>query len=382
MERFESARLQLRNDIGPLTLPLFYVTSVLLLAVHVLGSLWFAVGDTEEGWVQEEELHTMPLSRQYTRSLEWALSKLPPSSLRLTVDLKTPGERWLGILGTCLALVCGSLFVSFVTNTMAGVARTSIRTKQVLRSVQKYCGLYGIPYAYSMQIRRYVEREHRRKELANHMNLLNDLPDGMVRELFQEARSQTLHHHAFFREVPLLHQSQRVQKINFVNVKQCLHSRNVFWFPIVFFPQQQNAMGSLHNIDFRVPGTGSGNWFREPFDGFRRVRFCSRGLDGTGSGNRVPGTKGIKKVPDSGDSVPKVPKVALYFESILFYTFESTSILSKYNSILFKYKSILSRFKSILSKDKKSILVNLESILLYLKSILLYFERILVLSKV
>ena len=45
----------------------------------------------------------------------------------------------------------------------------------------------------------------------------------------------------------------------------------------------------------RVPGTGSGKWFREPFDGFRRVRFCSRGLDGTGSGNRVPGTKGIKK---------------------------------------------------------------------------------------
>ena len=54
--------------------------------------------------------------------------------------------------------------------------------------------------------------------------------------------------------------------------------------PLVLFvfPQQQNAMGSLHNIDFcvfwaswggsgyknRVPGTGSGNWFREPFDGF------------------------------------------------------------------------------------------------------------------
>ena len=28
VERFESTRLQLRNDIGPLTLPLFYVTSM------------------------------------------------------------------------------------------------------------------------------------------------------------------------------------------------------------------------------------------------------------------------------------------------------------------------------------------------------------------
>ena len=72
-----------------------------------------------------------------------------------------------------------------------------------------------------------------------------------------------------------------------------------------------------------VPGTGSGFSFRnrfpeigfrtrgivpgsegcEPevskvsvFDGFPRVRFCSRGLDGTGSGNRVPGTR----VPGQG----------------------------------------------------------------------------------
>ena len=45
--------------------------------------------------------------------------------------------------------------------------------------------------------------------------------------------------------------------------------------------------------------------------GFRWVRFC---LDGTGSGNRVPGTKGIEKVPGSRDSDPKVPKVTLYFD--------------------------------------------------------------------
>ena len=63
------------------------------------------------------------------------------------------------------------------------------------------------------------------------------------------------------------------------------------------------------------------------FEGFgvrwvRRVRFYSRGLDGTGSGTRGPRTGGVKKVPGSRDSDPKVPKVTLYFESILLY-FES-----------------------------------------------------------
>ena len=60
-------------------------------------------------------------------------------------------------------------------------------------------------------------------------------------------------------------------------------------------------MGSEVWIDSRVPK------FQEPVPMV------------PGSGNRVPGTKGIKKVPDSGDSVPKVPKVTLYFESILLY---------------------------------------------------------------
>ena len=41
------------------------------------------------------------------------------------------------------------------------------------------------------------------------------------------------------------------------------------------------------------------------FDEFRRVRFCSQGLDGTGSGNRVPGIRGIKKVPGLEIPLPR-----------------------------------------------------------------------------
>ena len=47
-----------------------YMTLSLFAAVHVLGSLWFAAGDTPGGWVIEEALHDMQLTRQYTRSME------------------------------------------------------------------------------------------------------------------------------------------------------------------------------------------------------------------------------------------------------------------------------------------------------------------------
>ena len=95
------------------------------------------------------------------------------------------------------------------------------------------------------------------------------------------------------------------------------------------------------------------------FDEFRRVRFCSQGLDRISSGNRVPGIRGIKKVPGFGDSVAKVPKVALYFESMLLH-FET--ILLYFSGILLYFESMLFCFES---KN------------LYFESMLLYFATML-----
>ena len=65
---FRAAQSGMRVGIGPLAVPLLCATLVLTLAVHVLGSIWFAVGDTEEGWARAENLHTAILSRQISRS--------------------------------------------------------------------------------------------------------------------------------------------------------------------------------------------------------------------------------------------------------------------------------------------------------------------------
>lgn len=205
LDRYRSSRGEMpsarREDLLSLVRPVVYMSLSLFGAVHVLGSLWFAAGDAPGGWVIEEGLKEMQLTRQYTRSVEWAIANLPPSSLRRTVELNTPPERWLGIAGTCLTMLCGSVFVSYVTNAMADFAKNRVRTKEILWSVQKYCGNHCISSVYAMQIKRYVERDHRRNQIGRHMQLLKTLPDGMVRELFHEAHSSILHSHAFFREI-------------------------------------------------------------------------------------------------------------------------------------------------------------------------------------
>ena len=152
------------------------------------------------------------------------LGQAAPSSLRFTVDLKTAGERWLGICASSIALVSGSVFLSFMTNIMASAMRQSMRTKHVLQAVQKYCNLHGIPLAYSMQVRRYVRHEHQRQEMQEHMHLLEDLPETIVQELYHEARAPKLHNHPFFHQLgagnaslDLLMCGKAVQELYFLN---------------------------------------------------------------------------------------------------------------------------------------------------------------------
>ena len=141
-----------------------------------------------------------------------------------------------------------------------------------------------------------------------------------------------------------------------------------------------------------VPGTGSGfsfrNRFRETgfrtrgivpgsegcepevsvFDGFRGVRLCSPGLDGTAF--REPEVLRRFRA--------KVPKVTLYFESLLLH-FESIllcfeSIPVYLESIFLYFGSILLHFESIPLYVER-ILLYVERILLYVESMLLYVER-------
>ena len=146
-----------------------------------------------------------------------------------------------------------------------------------------------------------------------------------------------------------------------------------------------------------VPGTGSGFSFRNHFpetglrtrgivpgskgckpevskvsvfDGFRGVRFCSLGLDGTGSGNRVPGTR----VPGQGsESYSALRKYTLVL-------WKYTAVPWKYFFVLWKYTYVLRKYTFVLWKYSfvrwKYIFVHWTSMLLYVESMPLYFESV------
>ncbi|CAK9074750.1 unnamed protein product [Durusdinium trenchii] len=198
---YRQFRLFFQGWVSSTLMPILMLTLGLMFAVHFLASLWFLAGDVEGGWVVLEGLHEQTIGQQYVRSVEWAVSRLPASSLKFNVELNTAFERWLAIIATGIALIISSLFVSVLTNLMADVARRTRKMTQIMESVRRYCGTCGVSAMHTMKIRRLVEREHCRDSIQDHMQFLLSLPEGLVKELFHEARSITLACHPFFLEI-------------------------------------------------------------------------------------------------------------------------------------------------------------------------------------
>ncbi|CAK9074489.1 unnamed protein product [Durusdinium trenchii] len=201
MSCYRQFRLFFHGWISSTLTPVLSLVLCLMIAVHFLAGLWFLAGDVDTGWVCLEGLHEASFARQYLRSVEWALSRLPASSLKGNVELNTAFERWLAIIATGIALIISSLFVSVLTNLMANAARRTRKMTQILESVRKYCGACGVSAGHTRKIKHLVERDHLRASIQNHMEFLLALPEGLVVELFHEARAKTLAFHPFFSEI-------------------------------------------------------------------------------------------------------------------------------------------------------------------------------------
>ncbi|CAE7832473.1 eag, partial [Symbiodinium sp. CCMP2592] len=74
----------------------------------------------------------------------WAVSRVHPSTIQLSMQLKTPYERALAICASFGALGLSSLFISSITNTMADTSRKLQRKNQLLHSVREYCSAHFI----------------------------------------------------------------------------------------------------------------------------------------------------------------------------------------------------------------------------------------------
>jgi len=202
MKVLNALKAQVNNGILFLSLSILRFSFLVTYMGHILACLWFAVGDTEDGWVTEQSLQFAPALDQYVTAVQWGLSRVHPSAMMTNMLLKTSAERGLAIFASFMALGLSSVFISSITNTMAELERQRQRKRQLLHSVRTYCSSHAISASHAMSIKSFVEREHsRKKTLQAHLQLLETLPPDMLKELFHEARRKAVEDHEFFAAV-------------------------------------------------------------------------------------------------------------------------------------------------------------------------------------
>ncbi|CAK9091218.1 Potassium voltage-gated channel subfamily H member 2 (Ether-a-go-go-related gene potassium channel 1) (ERG-1) (Eag-related protein 1) (Ether-a-go-go-related protein 1) (MERG) (Voltage-gated potassium channel subunit Kv11.1), partial [Durusdinium trenchii] len=179
----------------------FFLSTALL--THVLACVWYLLGKTEEeGWVHIEGLTGNDLGTVYLMSMQWSLSRLHPISLRDNMKLKLPQERMFSLLASFGSLLFSSLFISYVTNTMAKLARLWKERSLKLAAVGEYAATHGVSTTLTVRLKKYVEHEEERRRYKENLEVLNSaLPPELLRILLSAARSHGLSHHTLFEQM-------------------------------------------------------------------------------------------------------------------------------------------------------------------------------------
>lgn len=180
---------------------LLLILVILVTAVHMLACLWFFCGNVEDGWVETEQLRSESWDVQYARSVQWALSRLPAASMASNMALNTGLERAVALGATFSALACGSVFVSVITNLLAGLERSRQHKKNMLKAAGSYIHDHNLSQKHLKQAKDIVEREKLRQEKMNQLKVLQDLPENFRQVLFCEARGQILSILSFYKTI-------------------------------------------------------------------------------------------------------------------------------------------------------------------------------------
>eukprot|EP00435_Cladocopium_sp_Y103_P019754 s696_g4.t2 len=170
----------------------FVTVMGLLCSLHLLTCLWFGVGRLPGGWVTQEIFTSIPFPEQYRMTLEWSLSRLPPSRTTENLLLDTQVERGLALLATALGMLCGAIFTSIVTNDISDIRRIKRLHSEAECQLADFLVTYPVSHDLEKQLQDYLQRNRSPSSAIQppcKKEMLVVLPSFLFRELYREALS-------------------------------------------------------------------------------------------------------------------------------------------------------------------------------------------------
>lgn len=172
---------------------------MLCLFLHMLTCLWFFVGQ-HGGWV-DSETDLMDFQAKYMTSLEWALSRIPPSRMSENMLLHRQSERVVALLATGLTILFGSIFTSIVTNDISDVRRVRRLQREAEYQVFDFLAAFPVPWELELQLKEYLQRNRSTIQLPRKQDMASLLPEYLFNELCREAMAPIIANHSFLQSL-------------------------------------------------------------------------------------------------------------------------------------------------------------------------------------
>lgn len=177
---------------------------LIILAVlmnHILGCLWWGVGQTQEGekigWGFGPLVSGRTVLYQYLTAYHWSLAQFQGS-----IDVM-PGntilERAYSVATVLFALLAFAWFVSTLTNMLMQLEACRSERTRMNRVIQSFLGRHGISSHLSMKVKGYVKWKMEQMSCYEYDDeVLNMLPQQLVMDLMEEMMVPKINMHRCF----------------------------------------------------------------------------------------------------------------------------------------------------------------------------------------
>lgn len=134
-------------------------------------------------------------------SLEFALSRIPPSRMSENMLLKLQSERVVALLATGLTILFGSIFTSIVTNDISDVRRVRRLQREAEYQVFDFIAAFPVPWELELQLKEYLKRNRSTIQLPRKQDMASLLPEYLFNELCREAMAPIIANHSFLQSL-------------------------------------------------------------------------------------------------------------------------------------------------------------------------------------
>lgn len=171
---------------------------VLLVVVHFIACLWYAVGSSGSGgWASEYK--AKELFYQYLCACHWSFSQFQGTSDLLPTANSTTMERMVAVLTIMFSVVILSVFVSSLTNIIMQMQSLTSEARQLDTAVRLFLSSNDISWQLSLRVKKYVIWKQRlERKLGGSNQVLEVLPKGMQADLHEQVRGAQLCCHRLF----------------------------------------------------------------------------------------------------------------------------------------------------------------------------------------